>query len=474
MGFSRRNFLKNSIAATLGSSLLAGRFHALEAAGETGEIFSQSIFSSSRSTWRNWAGNVECRPHQMCRPQNVEDLKLILQNSFRLRMAGSSHSFNDIVRSDDAIVLTDKLDRVVELDVQKKRIRVEGGIKLHKLYEILDDAGLGLQNIGDVDKQSLAGAISTATHGTGLGAGTMSDSNTIAAMSVIDTEGYLHCLTEENTDLAFLRASLGAVGVIYDVTLNLIESRNLHLQTKIMNLNEALEPDHYLKNDHFQFFVLPFTETAYCQLRNRTVRPVSKYKVKNWFNEVFIENILMDLIFRYAKYSPEKIPSIMNSLVKLYEEEESIEKWHESMTSIRKVKFYEIECAVPIERASEALQSVLKTMDIFSKLPGVDQYFAHMPVELRFVKGDKNVALSPTGGEPTCYVAVHSSAQFNGHQKFFSEVERKLRELGGRPHWGKMFFQSPIDRYPRWNEFLNVRKKYDPKEKLVNDFIRRL
>jgi FAD-linked oxidoreductase len=422
--------------------------------------------------WRNWAGDQVCTPSEIASPGTTEDLIEVLGRSRkagrRVRVAGAGHSFTEAALTDGTMVSLQRMGNVLEADRETGLVKVEAGVALRDLNERLWGLGLAMENLGDIDVQSLAGAISTATHGTGGGLRNISAQ--VEAIELVTADGQVRELTGGD-ELRAARVSLGALGVITAVTLRTVPAFTLHRLDSPQPLAEVL--DRYEEivgaNDHFELFVFPYTETALVIERNRTDEPPKPpHRAAAWLNDVLLENHVLDLLARTGRRFPGMNPRMARVASRLLSHSERRDRSYRIFATDRRVRFTEMEYAVPREHGPEALRRVLD-------LIRGEQIEVFFPIEFRVVAGD-DALLSPTHERPSAYIAVH---QYRGMEwrPYFEEVEAIMRSFGGRPHWGKRHFQdaaSLAEAYPRFADFLAIRDRYDPDRLFANEYTERV
>ncbi|WP_328612079.1 D-arabinono-1,4-lactone oxidase [Amycolatopsis sp. NBC_00345] len=388
----------------------------------------------------------------------------------KVRAAGSGHSFTDAVCTDGVLVDTSGLRRVLAADPGSGLVTVEAGIKLHELGKHLARLGLALENQGDIDAQALAGALATATHGTGARFGNLS--SRVAGMRVVTASGEVVELTAD-TDPDGLRAarvSVGALGVVTAVTLRTVPQYTLHRHDRPLPLGETLARLDELAgaNDHFEFFLWPYTRTAATKTTRRgqePARPQASWKRR--LSEDLIENRLLETISRVGRARNSLVPRLNRLLASSMGEGRLQDHAYRVYATKRTVRFNELEYAIPRVHAREALERVLDLVER-RKLPIL------FPFETRFAAAD-DAFLSPAYGRDTCYLAVH---QYTGmeFESFFRGVETIMDDYDGRPHWGKRHYQTAATlrgRYPGWDRFQAVRARLDPHGLFTNDYVLR-
>jgi L-gulono-1,4-lactone dehydrogenase len=384
----------------------------------------------------------------------------------RVKVAGAGHSFTDIACTDGLMLDLSHMKRVV--GVEGDEVTVQAGITIRELGPALAERGLALENQGDVDAQTIAGAISTATHGTG---GRFANiSSQVTAVRLVTAAGEVAEL-REGDDLLAARVSLGALGAISAVTLRCVPAFTIHRVDRPLPLDDVLArlDEHVDSNDHFELFVFPYTRTALTltsQRTDREPRPAGRAQVL--FRDVLLENAALETACRTGRRFPALIPRLNRTLVRAMSPTEHLDLSHRVYANRRTVRFTEMEYAIPRERTGEALERVLGLIERRRIKVG-------FPIEVRVVAPD-DALLSTAQGRATGYVAVH---QYRGmeFESYFRGVETIMDEYGGRPHWGKRHYQSAAtlrSRYPGFDRFIAVRDRLDPERKFENEYLRRV
>ncbi|HXA54620.1 MAG TPA: D-arabinono-1,4-lactone oxidase [Solirubrobacteraceae bacterium] len=432
--------------------------------------------------WRNWTGDQRCRPAALERPGSIAEIAAALERAAthdqRVRVAGAGHSFTDIALTDGRQLKLDGMSRLLDADRDSGLVRVQGGITIRALNARLAALGLALENLGDIDAQSIAGAISTATHGTGAKLPNISAQ--VAALTLVLADGStLHCSAEDPELLRAARVGLGALGVIAEVTLRCVPAFTLRGIDAPAPLQQTLErfEELSLANDHFELYVFPHTGTALTRTNNRTEeQPRPRSRKTAYLNDVLLTNRTFELFCRLGRRWPAQIPRINRVVTRLAGTSRRIDRSDRIFSSPRLVRFTEMEYALPRERTVEAVRSVLETVATRARGGGHRRGFAvPFPIEVRTVAAD-DALLSTAAGRDSGYVAVH---MFEGMawEPYFRAVEDVMLDLGGRPHWGKRHFQTAAtlrERYPEWERFQAVRRRLDPGGRFANAYVERL
>ena len=384
---------------------------------------------------------------------------------------GSGHSFTDCAASAGMTVDTARLRRVLEVDRDRAQITVEAGIKLYELGPLLAAHGLALANQGDIDRQTIAGAVSTATHGTGLSFQNLSAQ--VVAMRLVCADGSVRDLRPGTDDEAFLaaRVSFGALGVISSVTLQCVPLYTLRREDSRQDLDDTLArlDDYAERNDHFEFYVFPYTRWAGVrESRRSSEQPNPSPRWERLVEEGGVENGALMILSSIGRRIPRLTPLLNRTLVSMIQENVTEDHAYRVYASLRRVRFNEMEYALPRAAVPEA---VYRVMDLVERrrLPIL------LPLEIRFAAAD-DAFLSSANGQETGYIAVHQSRGME-FETYFRGVEAIMDSYGGRPHWGKRHYQSAASlagRFPDWDRFAAVRNRLDPDRVFANDYARRV
>lgn len=427
-----------------------------------------------RFEWKNWAGNQIAAPAAVERPTTEEHLVSIVREAARLgrrvKVVGAGHSFTAIACTDGCLVDLSGYGQVLRFDPEACTVTVQAGITLAALNRQLAVRRIALPNLGDIAYQSVAGATATATHGTGARFGNLSTQ--IVGMRLIAGDGsVLECSADENADvLDVARVGLGALGIVSTVTLQCVPAFNLHAVERTDRVDEVLEQWEELNDahDHFEFFWIPNTRIALTKRNRRTGEPVRpRARLQAWRDDYLVSNLALDLLCRVGRWKPSLVPTVARRLPSS-QPVDYIDESYKVFASPRFVRFYEMEYAIPRDVVPEALSRVRSLVDRI----GLSINF---PVEVRAVAAD-DIPLSTAYGRATGYIACHV---YRGatYDQYFQGVESIMNDYDGRPHWGKMHFQtaeSLAPRYPRWGEFQAMRTRLDPEGRFTNPYLDRV
>jgi len=425
-------------------------------------------------TWTNWAGNQKSRPVIIEKPSsNAEVVALIkraVNSQQRVKVVGSGHSFTGIAVPDEVMVDLARMNQILNVDHANGLITVQAGIVLSDLNAHLELHQLSMPNLGDVTYQTLAGALSTSTHGTGLQRTGLAAQ--IRSFKIISASGeLLFCDPQHNSEVFHCgRVSLGALGVITEVTLNVVPAFNLRAVEQPMRISHVLDnfPQLITDNDFFEFYWVPHTKWALTKANNVSTDVIdSPGRFATWYNKMFMENYAFGMLCRVGRLFPRLIPRLA-TILPSSGRVEYVNVSHRIFSSKRLVKFYEMEYSIPLDALVPALREVMQMVD--------DRGFRiSFPVEVRCT-GSDDIPFSTSTGRRSAYIAVH---MFKGseYDEYFSAVETILRKYEGRPHWGKIHNLNANDissLYPEYQRFIEVRNQLDPEGVFTNDYLRRV
>jgi L-gulonolactone oxidase len=422
------------------------------------------------ATWRNWAGNQKASPLSIDTPRDVGELAALVASAAdlgqKVKAVGSGHSFTSAAATNGRMVRLENLRGILHIDRASSQVTVGAGTRLSDLNTLLHAEGLALANLGDIAYQTVAGAISTSTHGTGKALTGLAGQ--VVAMKLINGQGQIiECSKSVNSHIFDVaRVSVGALGIITEYTLQAVPSFRLRALEQPMRLDDVLDNVHDLASahDHFEFFWIPHTKWALTKRNNRTedeLQPLPR--VKGWIEKTFMENYAFGALCRVGRARPSLIPRLATALPSSGSRE-YVDQSFKIFASPRIVRFYEMEHALPAEALVPALKEIRAMVDRKG-------YLLNFPVEVRFTKGD-DVPLSTAYGRDSAYIAVHV---YKGMEcePFFRDVEDILRSYDARPHWGKMHYREAEELsklYPRWDEFIALRNQLDPQRTFSNAY----
>jgi L-gulonolactone oxidase len=426
-------------------------------------------------TVSNWARNQACVPVEIASPRSTAEVAAIVASAHatgrRVKAIGAGHSFTAAAMTAGVLLSLERMDRLLHVDPARQRVTVQAGMSLKALGEHLAEAGLAMPNLGDINVQSVAGAINTATHGTGLMLGNIA--TTIVGMEIVDGHGdVVRC--DETTEpdlLRVARVGLGALGIVTEVTIQCVPAFNLHARETVESFDDVIaDIDGFARSaDHAEFFWMPGARRCQVKRNNRTEQPARPPSKLAYVRDKYVvENLGFDLVCRVGRRFPTLAPKVAKLIAAGVTERNLIDRSDRVFASPRLVKFVEMEYGIPIEHLPEAIERVRRLTETLS-------FPTLFPIEVRVSAAD-DIALSTGYGRANGWIAVH---QYRGapYESYFLGVERIMNDYAGRPHWGKLHFQSAStlrDRYPEWEAFIAVRDRLDPDRTFQNDYLARV
>ncbi len=429
----------------------------------------------SAAEWANWDGRQRARPRVLASPRSLAELAGVVGAAGELgeqvRVAGAGHSFTALVPTSGTLISLRGLDRVLDIDPLGGRVRVQGGITIRALNSVLDRHGMAFENLGDIDSQTLAGAVATGTHGTGSRLGNLSSQ--IESLELMGADGRVVVLDERSDPegLCAARVSLGALGVITALTLRTVPAFRLHgrdgpagLEATVGRLQELADA-----HDHFEMYWFPYSDTALLRRNDRTSAPARlRSRTRTYMEDIVLVNHGLQTLSRLGRRHPSLVPALNRTATRLAGSSQRVDRSHRIFVTPRLVRFTEMEYAIAREHAAAAIMAIRDGIHA-ERLP------VNFPIEVRFVAPD-DALLSPAHRRASCYIAVHT---YDGmaFEPYFRMVEQIMDGFGGRPHWGKRHFQSAATlaaRYPGWERFQAARRRLDPDGRFTNDELARV
>ena len=421
--------------------------------------------------WQNWGGNQSAVAVEVLTPGSVDEVSAIVKaasgSGRRVKVVGSGHSFTGIAVADDQRLYLHRLADLVSIDGHL--VTVQAGMPMYALNALLAAHGLAVPNLGDIDAQTISGAISTGTHGTGAAHSTLA--SCVEAVTLVTGSGHVLRLDASSEMFPAARLGLGALGILVEVTLRCVDAFTLLADERPMPLTEVLAglDEQIATNEHLEFYWYPYTDRA--QLKRNNTVPTSDLpltRFRNWWDDDFLTNTVFQGVCRLGKAVPAAVPAISALSARVLTARTYTDRSDKVFCTPRRVRFTEMEYEVPRAAMPEVLDALPRIID---GLPFKVQF----PVEVRF-SGSDDVWLSHSYGRESAYIAVH---QFAGspYEPYFRAVERLCVPLDGRPHWGKLHYRdadSLRKAYPKFDDFLAVRERLDPARVFTNGHLDRV
>lgn len=428
-------------------------------------------------TWQNWARSASVTPVRVERPRSPEGVQRAVRaaaaQGLTIKAVGAGHSFTGIAVAPGVLLELDDLQGLVSADAEKGRVTLLAGTRLHRIPKLLAAHGLAMENLGDIDRQSISGAISTGTHGTGTGFGGLATQ--VVGVTLVTAAGeFLRIDEERNSEmLPAVALGLGALGIIVEVTLQCVPAFVLRAVDEPAPLADVLATvhDRASASDHFEFYWFPHTDVALTKRQNRmpeaTVRQPLPL-VGRWVDESLLSNGVYRAVCAAGQVAPALTPPFSRLAVKLTGDRKYTDFSHRVLTQSRTVRFREMEYAVPVENVVPAFRAVQALIEQRG-------WRIEFPLEVRFAAEDDRW-LSTAYGRASAYIAVHRYWRADP-TAYFEAAEQILLEFGGRPHWGKLHTLTADqlrERYPRFDDFVALRDRLDPERLFRNRYLDRV
>jgi FAD-linked oxidoreductase len=427
------------------------------------------------TSWQNWAGNVAARPARVGVPRSAaqvaEEVVAAAKDGLSIRMAGSGHSFTPTAATDGVLLRPDGMTAIRSIDPEAGLVTVQAGCPLARLNAELLHHCLSLTNMGDIDVQTVAGAIQTGTHGTGRASGGMAAQ--VAALELVLADGTIQsCSAADHGELFdAARVGLGALGLLTTVTFRVEPAFLLQAREEPMRWPEVITrlPELTSENEHFEFFWFPHTDGCLTKRNNRTdgpAEPLSSWR--HWLDDEFLSNSLFGATCWLGYRAPGMIPRINSVASRALSGRTYTDAAYRVFTSPRRVRFKEEEYAVPREHLADVLGEVREE---FRRR----DWRISFPIEVRVAPAD-DPWLSTAHGRDSAYIAVHIYHE-SPHANYFAEMEAIMTAVGGRPHWGKLHTRDADylrGVYPRFGDFIALRDVLDPERRFGNDYLRQV
>jgi L-gulonolactone oxidase len=419
----------------------------------------------------NWAKNESCVAKNFHQPETEEEIIGLLTRYSKVRVVGTGHSWNSICHTEEALLNFDRYNKVLHLDKESLRVTVQPGIKLWQLNEYLDNQGLALTNLGSISDQSLAGAISTGTHGSGIRYQIIGSQ--MEEFTLVKASGEKITLHRERDKELFnlCVVNLGSLGIISSITMNVVPAFNLQDMTIAAEYEKTIDVlEHFVDyTDHFKMWWFPHTKDIVLYRYTRTQQAANDSRFRQWFMDEFVSVNLYRLLLKLGTINRPWRKRINSLLVRNFKQPlNRIEKSYKVFNVPEPPLHRETEWAFDISIAKELLRDYRKMID-------ASQHHMNFIQEIRFTKAD-DFALSPCYGRDTIWLGAYNADNF-GWKELMSDFEALAKKYNGRPHWGKEFTRDSNylrTVYPKLEEFNALRHQFDPGGKFENEFINQI
>jgi FAD-linked oxidoreductase len=394
-------------------------------------------------------------------------------HGLRIKAVGAGHSFTGVAVTPDVLLELDDLQGLVSVDEARGRATLLAGTRLHRIPALLAPFGLAMENLGDIDRQSISGAISTGTHGTGAAFRGLA-AQVVGATLITAAGEFLRVDEAENAELLpAIALCLGALGILVEVTLQCVPAFVMHAVDAPAPLDEVLETVHERVSDadHFEFYWFPHTDVALTKTTERLPesavrRPLPK--VGKWIDETLLSNGVYRVVCAAGVAVPSITAPFSRLAVKLTGDREYTDLSHRVLTQSRTVRFREMEYALPQDQIVPVFRAV-------QALIAKRGWRIEFPIEVRFAAADDRW-LSTAHERASAYIAVHRYWRHDPRE-YFDAVEAICLAHGGRPHWGKLHSldaERLRERYPRFEDFVALRDRMDPERRFGNRYLERV
>jgi FAD-linked oxidoreductase len=413
----------------------------------------------------NWGGNVHFKPGRVERPRTIEELAAVIkvagEQKRKVRAIGSGHSFSPLIKTSDVLIDLGAMTGLIRVD--SSTATFWAGTPVATATELLWHEGLALANQGDINHQTLAGAVSTGTHGTGLAFGSLS--SFVRELEFVDGEGRVQVTTPETLHAA--QVSLGAFGIITRVSLQCRPRFLLRDHRHSVTLESALsEFSSWAKQHrHLEFFWFPWSKHVQLKALDEVTEENPRSKLSQIVGDEILERWLFKGVCEVTKMLPALSPTVSRMCGKLMPDSDHADWSWRVYPSSREVRFTEMEYSVPLTAGPECFRAIANM--IMKK--NIHVFF---PLEYRVAASDA-AWLSPFHNRTSAIISLHVYKRVD-EERYFREAEAIFRDFEGRPHWGKIHTPAPemaAQSFKRWDDFSQLRRKFDPEGMFLNDLL---
>ncbi|WP_372491598.1 D-arabinono-1,4-lactone oxidase [Gordonia zhenghanii] len=425
-------------------------------------------------TWTNWGGTVSYTPAAVITPRTVDELadevRRAAERGGTVKPVGAGHSFTPIAVAPGVQVNLSGLRGVRGVDVDRKRVTLAAGTHLHEIPAILEPLGLAMENLGDIDRQTIAGAVSTGTHGTGGRFGGISTQ--ICGVQLVDGTGTIRDIGPDDPDLKAAALGLGALGVLTEVTLQCVDAFAVRAAEGPADADEVFDgfADRVAEFDHYEFYWFPHTSRTLTKSNTRLPADTpadGPSPLRRYIDDELLANRTLGALSAVGSRIPRIVPAVNQVVGRAVSARTYTDRSDKIFVSDRGVRFREMEYAIGAADVPDVLRQIRSLIDRKHRIS--------FPIEVRTAAAD-DLMLSTATGRATGYIAVHRFHRDDlaSSQEYFRDVEEIMIAHGGRPHWGKLHTRDAVyfrEVYPRFDEFLAVRERFDPQRVFANPYL---
>ncbi|MGC5248788.1 D-arabinono-1,4-lactone oxidase [Gordonia sp. DT219] len=425
--------------------------------------------------WRNWGGTAQCTPTAVESPGSADDIADLVgravQANSTVKAVGAGHSFSPIALAPATQLDMSQLQGLIGVDEAARRVTLRAGTRLYEIPDLLGAHGLAMANLGDVDRQTISGATSTGTHGTGLDFGGLSTQ--IVGATLVSGTGEIVTVAEDDPRLAAVALGLGALGILVDLTIQCVPVFSIRADEYPLDADDAIDgfTERVATQDHHEFYWFPHTRCALGKTNTRLeglATPSGAGRVRRYVDDEILANRVYRVLCALGSRVPAAVPTISQVSGRVLSARTYTERSDRVFISSRTVRFREMEYAVPLEATPSALRELRQMIER-------KRYRISFPVEVRAAAGD-DLMLSTASGGPRGYIAVHRYHHDDPTDAaaYFADAEAIMTDHGGRPHWGKIHTRDAAylrSVYPRFDEFRAVRDQFDPNRVFANPYL---
>lgn len=431
--------------------------------------------------WRNWSRGIQQSAQLVAHPASETAVKALIVGAagsgLKIKSVGAGHSFNDIATTEGLRLHFDEYSGLVSVNPDTLVATFRAGTHLFEIPKLLRPHGLALENQGDIDAQTIAGATSTGTHGTGLGFTGLAAA--IKSLRMVTADGQIvYCDERTRPELfEFARLGLGALGVILEVGMQCVPAFRIAAREDVEPVSDVLDSfiDRARTQDHIEFYWFPHAEQALVKTNRRLGHDedpgegfTPKGALAKFVDEEVVQNWTHQVAVSLGQLVPGIVPKVNQFAASLMGSRSYVDDSHGVFVTPRRVRFNEMEYAVPLADGPEVVREV-------QRLIAAHGWKVSFPIEVRCAGADE-VPLSTAYQRESMYIAVHQYAP-QSYAEYFGPIEQVFRAAGGRPHWGKLHTRRADDLrtvYPRFDEFVALRDELDPKRVFQNAYLERV